>query len=708
MPKKFKNIVRGNNRLEIRAAAEKEPASIYLTGAVGKSWFDDSGISAKEVNEALASIPKGSPIHAHINSEGGSVQEGLGIYNAFKKRSADITAFVDGYALSIASVFPLAASKVVSPKSAIWMMHKAWSWAQGNADDMTKQAEMLAEHDEMLAEIYAAETGRPIQEMRDAMADETWIRGSAAVDFGLADESDGEGEPQASYRQLPENYLSRCKNIGSEILNLFTGTPPATPGADKEPENNPADEGGATKPHNDTTMNKKTIVALLKKHGVDASESWTDEQFETALNKLGEKPAAALEGKTDNALEATVKAMAQQLASERKERISAKVDACIDEARITKDERDDAISRALADESYLKILAKRPAIRAGGEPIGSVSVGVENPMETIKALKTSKERVQAMKQDWKALHDDAVIRDTRRGALPMAANTYSSTLITSMLIDGAITNLQNRWAALGAFSMDFTADAFKPKATAVLRQVTAGAATQTNATSFESGDSTVAPVSVTMAQYTQSFQVSNADLQSGLRIENLVTINTANFANKITEVATVPMTSAIFTTPGVVSSAAAFSFSDLATLQALLKKSSIKNLILDGTYIARIANTPGFFQTTGVIGGDTGAWKAFGWDLIAQLTDWTGAGANVQGFACNPQAIAGVTGLPVVPPTIPGGILEQSSFIVPGLEVPVALYKWFNPSTRTFWTSFDIMAGFAAVDTTAGFLVTSA
>lgn len=706
MPKKFKNIVRGNNRLEIRAAAEKEPASIYLTGAVGKSWFDDSGISAKEVNEALASIPKGSPIHAHINSEGGSVQEGLGIYNAFKKRSSDITAYVDGYALSIASVFPLAASKVVSPKSAIWMMHKAWSWAQGNADDMTKQAEMLAEHDEMLAEIYAAETGRPIQEMRDAMADETWIRGSAAVDFGLADESDDEGEPQASYRQLPENYLNRCKNIGSEILNLFTGQVPAADGEGEPNQHIP--------PTNTTEniMHKSKIVALLKQHGIEASESWTDEQLEAEMKKVftpkASAPATSPAAQSDNQLEATVKAMAQQLASERKERISAKVDACIDEARITKDEREDAISRALADESYLEILAKRPAIPAGGEPIGSVSVGVENPMETIKALKTSKERVQAMKQDWKALHDDAVIRDTRRGALPMAANTYSSTLITSMLIDGAITNLQNRWAALGAFSMDFTADAFKPKATAVLRQVTAGAATQTNATSFESGDSTVAPVSVTMAQYTQSFQVSNADLQSGLRIENLVTINTANFANKITEVATVPMTSAIFTTPGVVSSAAAFSFSDLATLQALLKKSSIKNLILDGTYIARIANTPGFFQTTGVIGGDTGAWKAFGWDLIAQLTDWTGAGANVQGFACNPQAIAGVTGLPVVPPTIPGGILEQSSFIVPGLEVPVALYKWFNPSTRTFWTSFDIMAGFAAVDTTAGFLVTSA
>ncbi len=170
-------------------------------------------------------------------------------------------------------------------------------------------------------------------------------------------------------------------------------------------------------------------------------------------------------------------------------------------------------------------------------------------------------------------------------------------------------------------------------------------------------------------------------------MEHLVKINTANFANKIIEVATVPLTAAIFTTPGVTSAGAAFGFSDLATLQALLKKSPVKNLILDGTYIARIANSPAFFQAAGVVGGNTGAWKAFGWDLIAQNTDWTGAGANVQGFACNPQAIAGITGLPVTPPNIPGGILSQTTMTVPGLEIPVAVYNWFNPSTRTMWTA---------------------
>ncbi|NBO93084.1 MAG: hypothetical protein EBV06_12360, partial [Planctomycetia bacterium] len=83
-----------------------------------------------------------------------------------------------------------AAGKVVSPKSAIWMIHNAWSVAQGNSKDMMDQAKMLEEHDAMLAEIYSEHTGKSTEEIRTDMAAETWIRGSAAVEYGLADESD--------------------------------------------------------------------------------------------------------------------------------------------------------------------------------------------------------------------------------------------------------------------------------------------------------------------------------------------------------------------------------------------------------------------------------------------------------------------------------------------------------------------------------------
>src|SRR5512146_1553217 len=111
-PMAFVPVVRGQNRLEVRNEGDEH--ELVLIGAIGKSWYDDSGITEQEVRDALKTIPKGKPIVIKINSEGGSVKEGLGIYNAIKDRRADISAKVTGYALSIASVFPLAASKVIS------------------------------------------------------------------------------------------------------------------------------------------------------------------------------------------------------------------------------------------------------------------------------------------------------------------------------------------------------------------------------------------------------------------------------------------------------------------------------------------------------------------------------------------------------------------------------------------------------------------
>ena len=141
-PVAFVPVTRGENKLEVRN--EGGASIIDMIGAVGGSWYDDGGITEKEFRNALNSIPKGKPVTLNINSEGGSVQEGLGIYAAIKERSADITAKYNGYALSIASIFPLAASRRIASKASLGMIHCAWSWAQGNADDMRKQAERHA------------------------------------------------------------------------------------------------------------------------------------------------------------------------------------------------------------------------------------------------------------------------------------------------------------------------------------------------------------------------------------------------------------------------------------------------------------------------------------------------------------------------------------------------------------------------------------
>jgi len=682
-------------------------AELILIGAIGKSWYDDSGITEQEVRDAIKTIPNGNKINVRLNSEGGSVKEGLGIYNAFKERRDDITCYITGYALSIASVFPLGAGKVVSPKSAIWMMHKAWSWNQGNAD-------------ETLIDIYSSETRKSKADIRSAMEKETWIKGADAVAFGLADETDTEDDASAAYRPLDASYLSRCKNISPEILNCLQKHSAA-----------PANGGQPNKPQPQDQKMKKNIVALLTMHGILNSKKEaftadsTDAEIESALETLAQSkdPTAKLA-----AIEAKL-----ELAEEN--RIKDKILPFVADGRISNEEAATVWIPAAKHDlaNVLALLGKKETVTAGGSPVGhggnpghDISVmddhifGMPTGVTGLRGIqmeklvniraqhKTPQARKQAIKENYAALLNEAIAKDIKAGKVNevRASNTYSGTLITSYLMDGSLTDLQNVWAFLGAYSIAKDTDPYKPLAVGVLKHVTAGESTQTDPTNFEpSGGSTVAPISVTTHWYNQPMRVSAIDLNSGLRMDDLRIINLANFSNKITEVATAPIVSATFTATPLIRSFAAFGFSDLATLQGQLQKSPIKNFIADGNYIARIANQPGFFQVTGQGLNDSMGYQAYGWNVIAPASDWTGAGANIKGFACNPQAIVRATGLPLNPPNIPGGTFSTSTFEIPGVGVACALSVWFSLASRTMFVSWDIIAGFASGDASAGVIV---
>ena len=316
-------------------------------------------------------------------------------------------------------------------------------------------------------------------------------------------------------------------------------------------------------------------------------------------------------------------------------------------------------------------------------------------------------RYQRLKADW----DSAIDAALRLDASPKVknlGNTFSSQLTTAYLLNGFITKLQNRLGPLMAFTREFSQDPYKPLATGVLKYVNATTAAQTDVTNFEAGEGdTIAAVQVTMHQYTKNFGISNAELMAGARMENLMEINSAGMGDKIISVATAPITTAGFPGTPLTSAPSAFGLDDMTVLWAQLKKSPVKNVILDGDYIARIINQPTLFQKTGV--NDPGGWKSFGWDGIYCSTNWTGTGAgeNIRGFACNPQAIIVVSGIPLTPP-VSDQVLTRTVFVLPGVELPIVLHTWFSLASRTAWGSLDLMMGASLVDSTAGIIIKSA
>lgn len=154
---------------------------IRLYGPIGGY----SGITPKEI---LDQIPKGAEeITLRIHSPGGSVGDGLAMYNAIKDHPARVIAIIDGYAASSASFLMLAADEVRVHESSLIFLHKPWSAAQGNADDMRKSADDLDKHEEAILGIYTRKTGRSDEEMRKILRDETFLTGSEAIEMGFAD-----------------------------------------------------------------------------------------------------------------------------------------------------------------------------------------------------------------------------------------------------------------------------------------------------------------------------------------------------------------------------------------------------------------------------------------------------------------------------------------------------------------------------------------
>jgi ATP-dependent Clp endopeptidase proteolytic subunit ClpP len=155
---------------------------IKLYGAIG-------GMFGTSAEEFLAQIPKGSKdITVRIHSPGGSVGDGLAMHNALRDYSAGkVIAIVDGYAASSASFVMLAADEVHVHESSLVFLHKPWSVAEGNADDMRKSADDLDKHEEAISSIYMRKTGRSAEDIAQILNDETFLTGKEAVEMGFAD-----------------------------------------------------------------------------------------------------------------------------------------------------------------------------------------------------------------------------------------------------------------------------------------------------------------------------------------------------------------------------------------------------------------------------------------------------------------------------------------------------------------------------------------
>jgi ATP-dependent Clp protease protease subunit len=173
----------------LRVQTQDDEATLYLYDTIVGSkaeaeWF--GGVDPLTFALELEKI-RASTIHLRIDSPGGDVFGARAIEQALREHPADIVVHVDGYAASAASIVMLAGDDIVIAEGGMIMIHRAWSLAWGNADDMMAMAELLEKVDGTIAESYARRTGRDKAYFEQAMAAETWYTAQEALDAGLVD-----------------------------------------------------------------------------------------------------------------------------------------------------------------------------------------------------------------------------------------------------------------------------------------------------------------------------------------------------------------------------------------------------------------------------------------------------------------------------------------------------------------------------------------
>ena len=159
---------------------------IFLTGQINDNV---ASLVTAQLLFLEAEDPK-KEIYLYINSPGGLVTAGLGIYDTMQYVKPDISTLCIGQAASMGSFLLAAGTKgkrFSLPNSRI-MVHQPSAGFQGQATDIEIHANEVLSLKKRLNEIYSKHTGKSVDEIKSALERDNFMTADVALSFGLIDE----------------------------------------------------------------------------------------------------------------------------------------------------------------------------------------------------------------------------------------------------------------------------------------------------------------------------------------------------------------------------------------------------------------------------------------------------------------------------------------------------------------------------------------
>lgn len=188
---------------------------IWLYDQVGEGFF--GGMSAKQFSEELKALGTVDTINLRINSPGGSVFDGVTIYNQLQRHPANIIVDVDGIAASIASVIAMAGDEIHMADNAMMMIHDPQGFSMGDAEEMRKTADLLDQIKNTIVDTYTKRTNAKAADVSKWMSEETWFTADDAIRNGFADKATAAqpvaacyGFDMTKFHNVPPTMMARA------------------------------------------------------------------------------------------------------------------------------------------------------------------------------------------------------------------------------------------------------------------------------------------------------------------------------------------------------------------------------------------------------------------------------------------------------------------------------------------------------------------
>ena len=184
VPVVIEQTAKGERSYDIFSRLLKERI-IFLTGPITEPV---SAIVSAQLLFLESQAPD-KDIMIYINSPGGLVTAGLAMYDTMQFVKCDIATLVIGQACSAGSLLAMAGTKGkrYALRNSRIMIHQPSGGYSGQATDILIHAEEITKIKARLNEMYAEHTGKPIEEINDAMERDKFMSPQEALDFGLLD-----------------------------------------------------------------------------------------------------------------------------------------------------------------------------------------------------------------------------------------------------------------------------------------------------------------------------------------------------------------------------------------------------------------------------------------------------------------------------------------------------------------------------------------